>query len=129
MRKWGRWIIQLPKIPYSVMPEVIAAAHIIVVPQQDTPAAQAQFPLKLTDGMAMAKPVLATRVGDIPEILGPTGFMVEPSSPTQIATQIQWIFQHLDEAKVRGLAARKRCVEYYSIDAMASLLSTVVANF
>ena len=126
MRKWERWIIQLPKFSYSAMPEVIAAAHIIVVPQQNVPAAQAQFPLKLTDGMAMAKPILATRVGDIPDILGETGFLVDPSSPDQIATAIQRIFQNLDEANVRGLEARKRCVNYYSIDTMASLLATAI---
>ncbi|MCG8362810.1 MAG: glycosyltransferase family 4 protein [Pseudanabaenales cyanobacterium] len=128
MQKWGRWIIQLPKFSYSVMPDVIAAAHIVVVPQQNAPAAQAQFPLKLTDGMAMAKPILATRVGDIPEILGNTGFLVEPGSPSQIATEIQWIFQHLDDANTRGLEARKRCVKHYSIDAMAALLSSVFAE-
>ncbi|MDJ0706690.1 MAG: glycosyltransferase family 4 protein [Leptolyngbyaceae cyanobacterium MO_188.B28] len=126
MRKWGRWIIQLPKLPYSVMPDVIAAAHIIVVPQQNVPAAQAQFPLKLTDGMAMAKPILATRVGDIPEILGETGFLVDPSAPDQLATEIQRIFQNLDEANARGLDARKRCIKCYSIDTMASLLSTII---
>ena len=128
MRKWGRWIVQLPKFSYLVMPDVIAAAHIIVVPQQNTPAAEAQFPLKLTDGMAMAKPILATRVGDIPEILGETGFLVEPGSPSQIATEIQSIFQYLDEANVRGAAARQRCIKHYSIGAMASLLSNVVAD-
>ncbi|MDT9196314.1 glycosyltransferase, partial [Limnospira sp. PMC 1245.20] len=74
--KWGRWIIKIPKSPPTVMPEIVAAAHIIVVPQRDTPKSLAQFPLKLTDGMAMAKPVLAARVGDIPEILGDTGYLV-----------------------------------------------------
>ncbi|NEO28372.1 MAG: glycosyltransferase family 4 protein [Kamptonema sp. SIO4C4] len=48
--KWGRWIINLPTQPATQMPEIVAAAHIVVVPQRDTPVAQAQFPLKLTDG-------------------------------------------------------------------------------
>ncbi|MCF3606804.1 glycosyltransferase family 4 protein [Planktothrix agardhii 1033] len=77
IQRWGKWIIQLPKTPAIMMPEVVAAAHVVVVPQRDVPAAQAQFPLKLTDGMAMAKPILATKVGDIPEILGETGYLVE----------------------------------------------------
>ena len=45
----------------EMMPEIVSAADVIVVPQRNTPAAQAQFPLKLTDGMAMAKPILATQ--------------------------------------------------------------------
>ncbi|MFN6569658.1 glycosyltransferase family 4 protein [Dendronalium sp. ChiSLP03b] len=127
-QQWGRWIIKLPNYPSDVMPDVVAAAHIIVVPQRDTPETRAQFPLKLTDGMAMAKPVLSTRVGDIPEILGDTGYLVEPACPEQIAEQIQLIFQNLDLANVRGIKARQRCIEKYSIEAMASTLNSVITR-
>jgi glycosyltransferase involved in cell wall biosynthesis len=127
-QKWGRWIIKLPNYPADVMPDVVAAAHVVVVPQRDTPETRAQFPLKLTDGMAMAKPVLSTRVGDIPEILGDTGYLVEPDSPEQIAEQIELIFQDLDAANERGRKARERCVEKYSIEAMAVTLKSVIAR-
>ncbi|MBS0015712.1 MAG: glycosyltransferase family 4 protein [Arthrospira sp. SH-MAG29] len=126
MEKWGRWIIKLPNFPAEKMPEIVAAAHVIVVPQRDHPATRAQFPLKLTDGMAMAKPVLASRVGDIPEILGDTGYLVEPNSPEQIADTLKLIFEDLDVANHRGLQARQRCVELYSIEAMANVLSNVM---
>lgn len=127
-QKWGRWIMKLPKYPADVMPDVVAAAHIVVVPQRDTPETRAQFPLKLTDGMAMAKPVLSTRVGDIPEILGETGYLVDPGCPEQIAAQIQLIFQDLDAANERGVKARERCVEKYSIEAMTATLKSVIAQ-
>ncbi|MEA5513663.1 glycosyltransferase family 4 protein [Nodularia sp. UHCC 0506] len=129
MEKWGHWIIKLPKYPSTEMPQIVAAADIIVVPQRNTPAALAQFPLKLTDGMAMAKPVLATKVGDIPEILGETGYLVDSSCPEQIAAKIQWIFHNLEAAKAKGQMARERCVKYYSVDTMAATLSQVIAQF
>lgn len=128
IKKWGRWIIKLPKFPVEVMPEIVAAAHIVVVPQRNTLTARAQFPLKLTDGMAMAKPLLSTRIGDIPEILGETGYLVDPASPEQIAEQIKLIFQNLDLANDRGLKSRERCVEKYSIEAMASILKSVITR-
>ncbi|MBD2388057.1 glycosyltransferase family 4 protein [Cylindrospermum sp. FACHB-282] len=128
IEKWGRWIIKLPKCPVEVMPEVVAAAHIVVVPQRDNVIARAQFPLKLTDGMAMAKPVLSTRVGDIPEILAETGYLVDPGCPEQIAAQIQLIFADLEQAEERGKKARKRCVEKYSLEAMASTLSELISS-
>ncbi|MBW4615469.1 MAG: glycosyltransferase family 4 protein [Desmonostoc vinosum HA7617-LM4] len=127
-QRWGHWIIKLPKYPADVMPDLVAAAHIIVVPQRDTLETRAQFPLKLTDGMAMAKPVLSTRVGDIPEILGDTGYLVDPACPEQLAEQIQLIFQDLDAANQRGIKARERCVENYSIEAMAATLESVIAQ-
>jgi glycosyltransferase involved in cell wall biosynthesis len=128
MEKWGHWIIKLPKYPASIMPEIVAGAHIVVVPQRDHPATKAQFPLKLTDGMAMAKPVLSTKVGDIPEILGDTGYLVEPSSPLQLAEKIQWIFENLETAQEQAIKARERCVKNYSIETMASILSDLIAG-
>lgn len=126
IKKWGRWIIKLPKTPVELMPEIVSAAHVIVVPQLDTPASLAQFPLKLTDGMAMAKPILATKVGDIPEILEQTGYLVEPNSPEQLAEKIRWIFAHFEEAQRLGLQARQRCVQLYSLEAMAEILHRVI---
>jgi len=126
MQRWERWIVKLPRFPVETMPEVVAAAHIVVVPQRETLTAVAQFPLKLTDGMAMAKPVLSTRVGDIPAILGGTGYLVEPSSPAQISEKIQWIFENLTAANLQGMKARERCVKKYSIQAMALILSDII---
>jgi glycosyltransferase involved in cell wall biosynthesis len=128
IEKWGRWIIKLPKAAYQTMPEIVSAAHTIVIPQRNDPAATAQFPLKLTDGMAMAKPILSTIVGDVPKILGDTGYLVEPSAPDQLAEKIRWIFQNFEEATQQGRRARARCLEHYSVDAMSNLLVGVMAN-
>lgn len=127
--KWGCWLISIPPLPVTKMPEIVAAADIIVVPQRNHPSALAQFPLKLTDGMAMAKPVLSTNVGDIPDILGNTGYLVEPSSPEQIAEMIQHIFSDFDQAQEKGIQARKRCVEKYSIEAMANILASIISQY
>ncbi|GAB4370749.1 MAG: hypothetical protein Kow00121_11700 [Elainellaceae cyanobacterium] len=126
--QWGKWIIQLPKLPHTLMPEAIAAADLIVVPQRDTPAAQAQFPLKLTDGMAMAKPILSTRVGDIPMILDDTGYLVDPESPEQLAAAIQQIFAEPEQAIAQGKRARIRCIETCSIEVMSDRLAEVIAS-
>jgi glycosyltransferase involved in cell wall biosynthesis len=128
MARWGRWMIKLPKMPYDQMPGVIAAADVIVVPQRDTPAAQAQFPLKLTDGMAMAKPILSTRVGDIPEILGDTGYLVAADAPGELAGAIAQIFGDMAGAIAQGKKARARCIEHYSIDAMSHQLSSIISG-
>ncbi|MEP0915939.1 glycosyltransferase family 4 protein [Leptolyngbya sp. DQ-M1] len=126
--RWGQWVVKLPPAPFWQMPEIVAAAHVVVVPQRDTVTAQAQFPIKLTEGMSMAKPILATRVGDIPEILGNLGYLVEPESPDQLAGAIAEIFQDWQEAEKRGQALRSRCVAQYSVDAMAPILADVLQS-
>lgn len=126
--KWGRWIIRIPAKTYFEMPEVISAADIVVVPQRDSDETRAQFPLKLMDAMSMAKPFLTTRVGDIPEIIGETGFLVEPGSASQLADKISWILDHPDEAKAKAVLARKRCKEFYSLDRASSDLANIVKS-
>lgn len=128
MEKWGNRIIKLSKFPVETMPEVLAAADVVVVPQRKNYTTLAQFPLKLTDGMAMAKPVLSTKLGDIPEILGETGYLVEPDSPEQIAEEIQFIFNNLESAKERGRKSRERCVEKYSLKAMKPILESAISR-
>jgi glycosyltransferase involved in cell wall biosynthesis len=78
--------------------------------------------------MAMAKPVLSTKVGDIPDILGETGYLVDPGCPEQIAEQIQLIFADLQQAEARGRKAREICVEKYSLETMASTLAGVISR-
>lgn len=126
LERWPQHIIHLGKQPYAAMPRVIAAAHVVVVPQRQTPAAAAQFPLKLTDGMAMAKPILATRVGDLPEILGGCGYLAEPDDPADLAAQIGAIFADFPQAQALGVEARARCCEHYSIAAMAGQLQNLL---
>lgn len=128
MEQWGKWLIKLPQVPVEAMPEVVAAAHVVVVPQRETPTAKAQFPLKLTDGMAMAKPILATQVGDIPEILGGAGYLVQPQAPQALADQIQFIFDHYDQAIAQGKRARAQCINHYSIRAMGNTLDAIIQN-
>lgn len=126
LKIWSRWIIQLPTTPYVEMPKLIAGSDLIVIPQRNHPSAQAQFPLKLTDAMSMAKPILATRVGDIPEILGDTGYLSNPEDPSGLAQQIETIFSDLTIAQKKGEESRLRCRKYYSIEAMAEILNKVL---
>lgn len=125
---WARWIVRLPALPQDQLPEVLAAAHAIVIPQRDTTIARAQFPNKLTDAMAMAKPIITTAVGDIPEIVGDAGYVVQPSSPEQLAQAITALLEYPHEAENRGRRARDRFVGRYSLGAVSPVLSGVLES-
>lgn len=129
LAKWQPWLIKLPRFSMAEMAEVVAAAHVVVVPQRDTLTACAQFPLKLTDGMAMAKPILSTRVGDIPDILGEAGYLVDPSCSEQIAETLSHIFANPEEAQRKGEAARQRCLQNYSTHAMGKILAGILEKW
>ena len=128
LARWGQWLIKLPRFPMAEMAEVVAAAHVVVVPQRDYETARAQFPLKLTDGMAMAKPILSTTVGDIPEILSGCAYLSPPESPQQLAEQLTTIFDDYGRAMTLGSQARARCVERYSLNAMSRRLAKLLSE-
>jgi glycosyltransferase involved in cell wall biosynthesis len=128
LEKWPQWLIHLPPQPLAQMGEVVAAADIVIVPQRASLTAQAQFPIKLTDGMAMAKPIISTCVGDIPKILAGVGYLVEPNSPEQIADKIRWVFQNLEAAQQTGQLAREKCMQEYSLQKMSTILSKMLTS-
>lgn len=108
-------VVIFPKIPFKELPEHLSAADILVIPQRDTTDTQGQIPAKLFDAMAMAKPVITTPLSDIEEVLGGQGYLIDPSNPDQLAKTIEYIFANPEEARIKGLNARKRCQELYDI--------------
>jgi glycosyltransferase involved in cell wall biosynthesis len=124
--RYGRWIHQLERFSADEMPAVVAAAHVVVVPQRDTPVARAQFPMKITDAMAMAKPIISTRIGDIEWALDGAAYLVAPSSPAQIAAALQAAFDNPAEAARLGEEARRRCKERFSTTAVADIMRGIL---
>jgi glycosyltransferase involved in cell wall biosynthesis len=118
--------VVLTKIPFQKLPEFLSAADIIAIPQRQTSDSVGQIPARLFDAMSMAKPIIATRVSDIPEVLEDCGYLVDPSEPSQLADAIKYILDHSDEARVRGGAARARCRQKYDIHNMESSLSGLI---
>ncbi len=119
-------VMALPKIPFEKLPKHLSAADILVVPQRDTTDTRGQLPAKLFDAMAMAKPVIATRVSDIPEVLGGNGYLVEPGNVGELARTLQHVLGHPEEAKEKGRRARKRCIELYDIKVMEIKLQNLI---
>lgn len=72
--------------------------------------------------MAMAKPIIATSVSDIPQILDGCGWIVESGDSQQLVETINYVLNHPVIAEEMGKKARKKCVKYYSYDAMEKIL-------
>lgn len=75
------------EIRHTVPPEQVEALYrdldLVVVP-----SLQESFGVAAVEGMAAGLPVIATRVGGLPEVLGTVGVMVPPGSPGDIASHI-----------------------------------------
>jgi glycogen(starch) synthase len=67
----------------------------------------------------MARPVVATRVGGLPEVIveGKTGFLTEPEDVGGLARAIQFLLEHPSAAAAMGRAARRRAEEVFDWNA------------
>jgi glycosyltransferase involved in cell wall biosynthesis len=68
------------------IPDILAAANMVVIASRHTEAS----PIVLREAFACGRPIVATRVGDVPEIIvhGQNGLIVQPNDSNALATAI-----------------------------------------
>ncbi len=73
--------------------------------------------------MASGVPLLATRVGVLPDLVedGRTGFLVPPAEPSALAAKIVYLAAHRAEAREMGEAARHRVLGAFTLERCARL--------
>ena len=78
------------------------------------------LPLSVMEAMAAGVPVVATRVGSLPELIedGSSGLLIEPGDPDVLAKAVQSLFDHPDRARTMAAAAKKAVHDRHSVDSM-----------
>jgi len=98
--------------PSDVFSLINGAAAVVV------PSRHESFSLVALQAALMARPVVATRVGGLPEVVvdGQTGLLVEPGSSDALAEAIAWLLEHPQKAVQIGQAGRQRAEEVFAWD-------------
>jgi glycosyltransferase involved in cell wall biosynthesis len=122
-------VLHLGFQPHALIPELLAMADLVVLPQRNHPMAQAQIPNKVFEAMAMARPIVASGVGDMPEVLAGCGAVVEPENVPALAAAIQDMLSDRERAAELGRRAREKCVREYSWNAIERVLADVLRPF
>jgi glycosyltransferase involved in cell wall biosynthesis len=95
------------------MPAVLAAADAFV-----SGSAWEGMPLAVGEAMAMAKPVVATDVGGVRELVGDAGVIVPAKDSAALAkAMLNTMKQGREALAVSGQAARRRIADHFSMDA------------
>jgi len=76
----------------------------------------------ILEGMAMAKPVIATSVGGNPELIVPnqTGLLVPPGDPESMARAVIQLLNDPGQRKAFGKEGRNRILKQFSLEQMTS---------
>jgi len=97
------------------IPRILSAMDVFVLS-----SLREGFGIAAAEAMAMGKPVVATTVGGIPEVVadGQTGILVPPQSPDALAAAIVKLLRDERLRNRMGEAGRKRAEEHFSSQAM-----------
>jgi glycosyltransferase involved in cell wall biosynthesis len=109
-------------VPQERMPALLAAADVAPIPQVNVRFAQSQLPAKALEAMAMGCPPVASRVSDLPFILGEgaRGWLVEPGDADGLAAALVDAAAKPAERIRRGLVSRARLTGRDDGDARAA---------
>lgn len=85
------------------------------------------LPYAVLEAMARGKPVVASRLGGIPEAVedGVTGLLVEPGDAPALAAALDVLLADARSRSAFGEAGRRRQRERFSLDAMAARLAAL----
>lgn len=99
------------------IPRIIAALDVAVL----TSSHSEGFPNVIGEAMACGVPVVATRVGGVPDIIGDPTRVVPPGDPDAFATAVRHILS-ADESQRRtlGLADRARVERFFSLPSITN---------
>lgn len=109
------------RIPNKEVFEYMVASDVLVLPSLSE-----GFPNVILEAMASGLPIVATKVGGLPEIvnIGENGFLVEPKNSEQIAEKISLLFK---DEKLRKRISRNNIeeVKKYSWESVVDRLEKI----
>jgi glycosyltransferase involved in cell wall biosynthesis len=101
-------IILLDPVPRAELPDYIAASDCVVIPSLSE-----GFGFAAAEACAMGKPLVASDVGSLPEVVSGRYVLVEPRNPEAIADAIEKIYKGEVKDTGKRIFSWDECIERY----------------
>jgi glycosyltransferase involved in cell wall biosynthesis len=119
-------VIQTGFLDNRTLNQYLSSCDLFWLPLRDSNANRGRFPYKLTDYMALNRPVVATTVGDIPEILNNEGIgLLSPDSAQPFAECTLQLLANPGQREEMGRKARKLAETRFSWKEISVELETL----
>ncbi len=112
-------------IPHDAVPNLLASLDVFAMPSHHE-----AFGVAALEASAMELPVVATRVGGVPEVVqdGVTGLLVPPRDPSNLATALCRLIEDPELARKMGVAGREFVLSRYRWEDCVSRMETLYAS-
>ncbi len=115
-------VIFLGEISHEKIPAILATADAILIPFPNNEVSHAASPLKLFEGMAMQKTIIAGKVSGIEEVVsdGKNGFLVDPDNFEEWIKKLEMTLNSETLAAKIGQNARRTVQEKFDWSLLAN---------
>ena len=137
LKSWiKRWIVNnqqennitIEQHSYQEMPQIYQEADIFVLPSKKTKTWQEQFGMVLIEAMASSLPIITTRSGAIPEVVGDCGILVDEASVSQLSQALERLIKDKFLRTKLGKMGRARAEKYFDSQKIAKKIEKVYEN-
>lgn len=113
------------KLAYADLETYLAACDVCWLPLRDSGANRGRYPLKVNDYMAAGRPVVATDVGDLPDLVRRGQFgLVAPDQPGPLAEAVVSLLRAPEQRQKMGRLARQMAETELTWEQMSARLAT-----
>jgi glycosyltransferase involved in cell wall biosynthesis len=116
--------------PRAVVLETLRDADVVVLPSVVTASGKMEgIPVALMEALACARPVVATRISGVPELVsdGETGLLVEQRDARALADALQRLRTDPQLAERLGADGRRKVLAEFDLRANAATLRALIA--
>lgn len=118
----GDKVIFTGSVSHHKIPEYISAADVCIAPFRDTKVTRCKSPLKIAEYLASGKPIVASNVGEVRNMVGGIGILVEPGNHQALAEGILRLLRNKALGNSLGRFGRQRAERKYNWAVSASSL-------
>jgi glycosyltransferase involved in cell wall biosynthesis len=111
------------RVRYDEIARYLSACDVCWLPLKDSGANRGRYPLKINDYMAVGRPVVATAVGDVAELVRRGGFgVLVADEPDDLASQVLTLLRDPERRDGMGRRAREMAETEFTWDRISGEL-------
>lgn len=105
--------LKIISAPYSQMPSIYQSSDLFFLPSCTTPTWEEQYGMALVEAMACGLPIITTRSGAIPEVVGEAGILVPEKNVDKMVRSITDLLSNPDQcAHYRSLSISRATTHF-----------------